>query len=358
MRERPSCLSSLSHLALALALALHSGCYLETEGTGKAWPESSEDDEQDTQGPVEDATTDPSVDDDSGTERDDAGDRVADADASVARNECGAPGVFGVRVDFDVTWQGTSFVGIVPVIAPGAGQLRVYAAASFAKSGFKQATIKACGAEIPAFEAGQNVFAGELYGVHIPEPSWDRPSMPTWSLDMRPTCTQPGCAFDTGLLEVLLGTRQRDIGGRGPRRRPVGPRIESVDDDGDGQLGMTLLTLGPNERHESGRAYVQPPLGNWFSRAQRLMLAIAVNAQLRGKFDHCDALSGSVQSGAVLTSALGCTSTSNGVEVACDSGAVQFLDENLPAWTVSSASFKGVRVSADDCTAIRAALAP
>jgi hypothetical protein len=267
-------------------------------------------------------------------------------------------------MDFAVNWQGTSIIGIVPVLAPGAGELAMFASVTFAEDGFRGAgQVKPCGAVIPAFEAGQNLFVGELYGVYFPEPSWDASSMPSWPMRWQAGCNQPGCQFSSELLQALLGARTRERAGRPMQRGMgqgmggIGPAMDAPDHDGDGAPGMTLFTREPFEQAPDGRTYAKPPLGGLINRAEKLMLAIAIEGRLEGKFDSCDKLSGKLSAGIVETSALACTQRlAGGAEMPCDASSVQFLDENLPVWSVHDAGFQAVRIADRSCSSVRAAL--
>ena len=44
--------------------------------------------------------------------------------------------------------------------------------------------------------------------------------------------------------------------------------------------------------------------------------------------------------------------------IECDAATVDFLEMSLPAWTVSSTSFRAVRVPENACNTVRAALKP
>jgi hypothetical protein len=375
MRERRGRRRWLSHemLVLTLSTALPgglSGCHLATEGAGLR----VDDDPTRTDGADEEPAREPPVlvddppaigdpSDASGSAdsrlRADASSPAA-ADAGTLPSDCSRAGSFALRMDFAVNWEGTSIIGIVPVVAPGAGELAMFASVTFAEHGFRTpGQVRPCGAVIPDFEAGQNLFAGELYGTYFPEPSWDAPSMPSWPLRWQAACREPGCAFSSDTLQALLGTRTRERALRAMQRmtpRGMGPATDEVDHDGDGTPGVTLSTREPLEQSPAGRSYAKPPLGGLINRAEKLMLAIAIQGRLEGKFDSCERLSGKLQAGSVDTSALGCTQRlAGGAEMPCDEAAVQFLDENLPAWSVYNAVFKAVRIADRSCSSVRAA---
>jgi hypothetical protein len=291
----------------------------------------------------------------------DAGNAGADAsdaarsDANFDARDCDLGGTYAVRLDFDVSWEGTTWSGVIPVIAPGSGTLSMWSSlvvrAEQKKKG--KVEVRACGSRIPDFEAGQNPYQGETYGVYVPESSWEAPDMPTWTVNWQSTCKGASCSFSADPLLAVLGARSTP-----PVAPSTEPGLELIDHDGDGKLALTTIARGPSERTASGKPYAYPPILAPWQRARQIMLAIGVSAQLEGAITSCDKFEGSVLAPAVEQGAVGCRGFVQGVaeEQECLPEFVAFIDENLPLWTVTAARFSMQRVSSVACSDVRAAL--
>jgi len=280
------------------------------------------------------------------------------ADAGPA--ECALAGAYGLRFDFQVVWEGTSLEGVIPVIAPGKGVPTIFASLDLrpdAPQKKGEATLAPCGAVIPDFAAGNNIYKGEQYSVYIPDASWDSPQMPRWSLRWNAACAQPGCAFSSSPLLALLGARSE------PAVPPsTEATLELADHDGDGQPSVTLLTRGPSSIAPSGKPYSYPPLLAPWARTRKMMLAIGVSGKIDGALGGCGAIGGGLTQGVIEQGAVACTGVvdangnGTGTEQNCSSDFVNFLDENMPHWTVSSASFRAERMPNPTCATVRSAL--
>lgn len=285
---------------------------------------------------------------------------VPDTGAVDAGLDCALTGAYALRFDFQVGWEGTALEGVIPVLAPGKGVLSIFASLDLrpdAKRKKGEAELAPCGAIIPDFTAGNNLYKGELYSVYIPEAAWESPQMPRWNVGWTSACEQPGCAFGSNSLLALLGARTVP---------PVPPATESTlelaDHDGDGLASVTLLARGPSAIAPSGKAYAYPPLIYPWARVRKMMLAIGVNGKLDGAVSGCGAISGTVTQAVIEQGAVACTGVvdangnGTGAEQTCSADFVTFLDDNMPHWTVTSASFKAQRISSLACAAVRAAL--
>jgi len=285
---------------------------------------------------------------------------VLDTGVPDAAAECAVPGAYGLRIDFQVAWKGTALEGVIPVIAPGAGVLSMFASLDLRPGAGRtqgEAQLAPCGTVIPDFAAGNNIYKGELYSVYIPEPAWESPQMPRWNLGWTAACEQPGCAFSGTNLLALLGARTVP-----PTPPATESALELADHDGDGLPSVTLLTRGPSALAPSGKAYSHPPLIAPWARARKMMLAIGVSGKIDGAFGACGTISGAIKQPVIEQGAVGCTGVvdangnGNGTEQNCAENFVTFLDDNMPQWTVSSASFRAQRLPNLACTTVRSAL--
>jgi hypothetical protein len=315
--------------------------------------------------PLVDAGT--PTDDDAAASADDAGARVDAAlpvDAGVedagrpdtgvtipdAGAGCSLADLFALRIDLRVEWEGTSLEGIIPVLAPGTGVLSLFASLDMRSS--TQAVLSPCGTIIPDFAAGNNSYKGELYSVYVPDAAWESQQMPRWPVSYGAACEQPGCAFRSDPLLALLGARAVPATSNSPGV------VELADHDGDGLPSLTLLARGPTSTNAAGKPYAYPPLFASWIRARKMMLAIGINGQLQGRVSGCGTINGVVNQPVFEQGAVACTGVVEGNpnEQTCNSDFVSFLDDNMPQWTVMSASFKAQRIGTSSCVAVRSAL--
>lgn len=278
------------------------------------------------------------------------------ADVNVPPPDCDLAGIYALRVDFDVSWEGTAALdGLVPILAPGTGVLTMFASVDM-KPGKKKkgsAEVAPCGTTIPDFEAGQNLFQGELYSAYVPDAAWESPGMPRWTVPWEAGCELTGCVFKAERLVALLGAR--NVPAVAPDTMGT---LALSDDDRDGQPSITFLMRGPDQLSPSGVPYTYPPLITPWARAHKLMLAIGLSAQFDGAISGCGQISGNVKLPQVEQGAVGCAGYTDGVtgEEACDAGYTSFINDNLPYWTVLGARFKAQRVANATCSTVRAAL--
>jgi hypothetical protein len=336
-------LHALAGSSLVLALA---GCSLEVPGSGPM-------------------VTDPSGGltggDDSGLppygSPDDAGAVVSPGyppDASIslldggaaldaAPSGCTIDGRYAVEVEFDVSWVGTQFAGIVPVISPGEGKLSFIVVGEFVTGATgTEFAFRNCQASVPEFIS---TLPQERYQVRFSNAVWDSPNMPNFRGAVT-TCREPGCALRSTPIRALIGAALSDPMASWPTSAARG---QWPDHDGDGRKGVAAFMVGPS----AGGGIEYPPvdlLG--LRRVQKLDLGMRVSLTLNGKRDSCDAISGVVEDGAIDTRGLDCVATSR--PMSCEADEVQFLDDNLPAWTVRQGTFRGIRVKdGDSCDQVR-----
>ncbi len=293
---------------------------------------------------------------------DQPGDRAPEVDASRAdggtgAQACALAGSYALYAEIDISWDGWVLAGIVPVLSPGSGTMTL-SALSVLDDATSEVTVQPCGVTIPDFETDR-AFTTEYYGAYFPDKIWELSTIPTWRAQWRATCDAPDCTFLSGALEAVLGARVTSMPFSWPdpsMATPTGFAI--VDDDADGNPGVTMSARGPGEFDAQGREYSYPPVVPSFARARRIMLALGLRAQLEGKLDSCDAISGSLTPDGVYTRALGCDGRyDDDTPFTCDDVHVSFLDQSMPKWITHGARFRAVRISDTSCKAVRAAAA-
>lgn len=270
--------------------------------------------------------------------------------------QCVLEGTFAVQLEYDVDWRGTTLAGIIPLLSPGRGKVRVWSLIEL-RSGGTRARVRGCGATLPDFSAGNPRVGNELYSAYIPASTWDQPNMPRWDLALQPTCLEPGCKLTSSPLATTVGAR---VSGNSPWPGPNGSLsgLMLVDHDGDEAPGVTLFTRPSIERSPAGTPYIEPPL-TWTltSRATQLYMAFQIAFQLDGALESCDAWSGALNQGRVENRVASCYARSSGGEGVCSPEQARFADQNLPEWSVTAGRFRAKRVATGaSCADTRAAL--
>lgn len=271
---------------------------------------------------------------------------VVDAGEVDAGPPCSVAGNYAALVDFNVAWIPTTIGGVLPVLEGGAGSIRMFALARLDALG--SAIIEPCGTTVPDFE-GTDVVGGELYGGDVPVAAWDAVTMPSFNTRWATFCNRPGCGYQGDEATFVIGARPVVAAAVWP---PQGGwvssgQFEATDDDNDGQPGLTMITRGPPVTDAAGRPYAFPPVGvASFGRARKLHLAMSLRVKLMGTLETCDAIGGVSSAADVHVSAVGCTGVLEGEaeEKLCAPETAQFVDTNLPMWTVKSSSFKMKRL--------------
>jgi hypothetical protein len=212
-----------------------------------------------------------------------------------------------------------------------------------------QGTLLPCGLTVPDYGADAMRFQAEHYGSHVAESAWSSAGMPRWNVVWQPGCDGKGCSLKLATLVAPLGAHVMGVDAMGK------PGYAFDDPDVDGVSGLTFLSRGPPEQSASGYPYSYAPLLSG-ARARKLGIAIGAIATLEGAFDSCSAFSGQVKDAALLQIGVACTGVVEGsaTEVACDANTAKFLRATLPVWKVTSARFRAVKVSGNDCALVRA----
>lgn len=248
---------------------------------------------------------------------------------------CDLEGRFALRIAFDVTWVGTEFLSIVPVIESGQGALSFIVLMDLASSatGF-DATFRTCSSSVPEFAAA---ISRERYQAHIEDAVWDRDTMPLFSGRFETSCLEPGCGVGGEPLNALVGAALPGLDAPWPSQPGQG---EWPDHDGDGAPGIATRMLGPSDG-----PYAFPPLDLLSVRRLReLALGLRVVVGFDGELDGCDVMRGTTSQGSIETRAVGCTASS--APFACTPDELEFLNNNLPVWNAGNGRFEARRLPA------------
>jgi hypothetical protein len=275
---------------------------------------------------------------DAAAESMEAGAEASLADAtpvdSTTIDPCPVSGTYALTLQAAVHWEGTSLFQIVPIILPGDGMVVVKTLIDIAPTPEHAVTVRACGAQIPDFASS----IGETYGADFPDEMWDRLPL-RWNTRAHFECTNSGCAFEAEPVTAQLGI---DVPANAAWPSPRDPIAASAqrDDDRDGLPGVHLRMRGPAEG-----AYQHPPTSFLLvRRVSDIQLAIRLNATIDGALSSCDTRGGLTHGMTLDIRALACTVENGG---ACAEDELGFIDDNLPVWTVQSATFQAQRLPAN-----------
>jgi hypothetical protein len=266
----------------------------------------------------------------------------SDADANAPG--CALDGRYAVRVAFDVSWVGTEFFSVVPIVMNGDGELSfvVLMELQTKSPGQLDARFRTCAAVVPEFVA---TISGEHYQARFDSAVWDAPTMPVFTSTLKTSCLEAGCTLKGDPTYALIGSALSPASATWPATAAAG---SWPDHDGDGNPGVAAYMLGPSDGQ-----YAYPPVDIFSSRRARdLMLGLRVVLGIDGVLDSCDEAHGATPQGSIHSRAVGCESGTRPTR--CTASELSFLNDNLPAWTVRKGQFHSKRVSAEaDCKEAR-----
>jgi hypothetical protein len=258
---------------------------------------------------------------------------------------CTLEGTYALRVALDVNWVGTEFVGIVPIIDPGQGELSFTVLIKLSDSGQGlTSSSRTCGTDVPEFVAS---ISRERYQATFRDAVWDAPTMPTFRAAVEADCSDPGCKVSFAPVTALIGAALSPSSAPWPERASDG---EWPDHDGDGSPGIAVEMLS-SQRSQGPYAY--PPLDLLsLRRVPSLGLGLRVIFGLDGELTNCDELRGPTHDSSVETRAASCAAQPG--NQSCTTAELTFLNENLPVWTVREGAFEAKRIAPDaDCKTVR-----
>lgn len=267
---------------------------------------------------------------------------VMETGSAPAPDPCPLSGTYALRLDLDVHWNGTTLFGIVPIVLPGDGRIAVQTSIDIADEAGHPVTVRACGAAIPDFGS----VVGEVYGADFPDRVWEK-LRPRWSTHADFACAGVGCAFRAEPVVAQLGI-ELPPGASWPSPRGTIAAALQRDDDQDGLPGVRIEMRGPAQ----GATYKHPPTSFLLQqRVTEIQLALRFGVTLEGMIASCDIRSGTIDGATMEIRALSCRLEGG---QPCSEQDLSFIDDNLPVWTVRSASFTAARIPAGSaCAAAR-----
>jgi hypothetical protein len=284
-----------------------------------------------------------------------------------AGTHCDLLGEFGIRLVVDLAWGGRSG-GLVGLTDDGRGKLVVHLLASFDSidSGTLtlHATARSCGVSLPTF---YSTTLCEAYEPVFPTTMWESSKMPSFPLNGRLQCLDPGCIVSIDAHTVLLGIELDNPEAPWPTATQT-PQLSCADGkgvkcfpdhDGDGQPGLTVhvTTEGVvngtfsscsgqyNKRGAPLSASIAAIFGG-IRRTDRVLSGVRM--KLGGSATigpSCDSGSGSGIAEYVNSRAWSClvqpgtynfpyANQAAGPNTACTSSEASFMDANLPIYSV------------------------
>ena len=269
---------------------------------------------------------------------------------------CDLTGTFAVRSTAQLSWEDALF-GADVVITGGTAQTVGYGLWTVTRDGTGvHAEARSCGTETPDL---CSPFFSEAYGQSFPDAIWDGNTVPTQTVTLDFDQEGPGGTFVTAASAAFLGLRFAsgvDPMGAFPASA-LDPSLVWMDDDGDGELGVSSLITAPgamSTRCSLNYAYL--PVDPTY-RAKSIHLGARTISHLTGGIDDCDTLSGELFTDSVNGRVHGCTRTD---DLPCDPTQSNFLDTQAKGQTIDSTAFKVVRLSkaSPTCADVRAATFP
>jgi hypothetical protein len=278
---------------------------------------------------------------------------------------CDLTGLYALRFSADMTWGGRSG-GLWDLTDDGRGRLWVdmlVAIESVDDTTLElRATARPCNATLPPFFSSTLC---ETYAPVFPASMWERGSMPSFAFTGRAQCLEPGCVTSIDALTVLLGVELENPEALWPTATqtpslecPSGEGSECFpdqDEDDKPGLSIELLTEGivpsPTNTCRNGYERRGAPLSNSIAaifdgvkRADRMAIGVRVKfgtAVTLG--EKCETAVGSGITEFVNSRSPACMvepGTANyggqpaGANLACSAAERQFVDTNLPIYTV------------------------
>jgi hypothetical protein len=239
------------------------------------------------------------------------------------------------HIVINVSWKSTT------VLNAGSGKVHVWTKSNFSESGSTASvTSRSCGSVLPAITTSA-IAGSENILPEIPDAAWDNAAMPTFT----GTATRSGNNLTVDPGVALLGLTMSNP----TAAWPAASAITGLDQDGDGELGITAVSKVNN-------GFSAPPTDISKShRADKIYLAIRNIMTLSASAAGCPAsYTGTANVSKFDNHVIGCH-VQGGSE--CTTTQRDFVDSNRTVYTINSATFTSQKVSGDaTCADVRTLL--
>lgn len=293
---------------------------------------------------------------------------------------CNVTGRWGMKVVVNVSWGGGN-----GALAAHTGTIVQWTLIDLTQAAsstsFTANDVKVCGIVIPDFQ-GISAAGGEWYGLQFADSTiWDKSTMPTFTGTGRVSNLFAGATIDFDATAILVGLTLKDPSGAWPSLSTLldGSAGQFVDQDGDGEAGVTLTTKSgaypPTDTPppvNGAKTYSNPIVNAGdgsgpaaYGRADRIYVGIRALSAESGTLDTCNSITGQATVSSIDNhipgcytapcTDSGCTSPAAGGE--CLTSDAKVADAIKPVYTVSDATFTATRLSSTaNCGTVRTTL--
>jgi hypothetical protein len=255
---------------------------------------------------------------------------------------CDLNGTFALKLTAPASWSGNTY------IAAGSGTFQFWLKLQVTHSGNTlSGTLIECGRVIPPFVG--SIIAESSSVVH-PNMLFDNvpPYVPSTAVTITLSGASPAATLTLPRSAIQAGVRMADpANGTWPSSASG---LSQVDDDMDGKPGITV-------QYQNTGGYTYPRTSASFSpnRADLAYVASRVAFSLGGTLNSCTQASGAATTYRVDTRLFGCNQASSTQD--CTATEASFLDQSIPGYSFSPASYTLLKVAAGaSCATVRAAL--
>jgi hypothetical protein len=260
--------------------------------------------------------------------------------AGVCTTACDLTGSFALKVTFNATWPGNTY------LVSGNGTFTFWAKLQVVQSGTSLSTMVApCGQIVPPQDSV--AFINESYSPWYPDTIFDRtPPLPATSSSGSLGATTPGSSFMLNRSAVLFGVMLAD-----PNNDawPSAASLQTLDSDADGKRALTMP-------YRNGSGYSFPPVNDFATaRASSAYIGSRIRFALNGTFSSCTQASGGGTVTDVDVHVVGCRISGGSRD--CSSSESDRLESGTPNFQTNSLSYSMLKIAdSGTCSDVRAAV--
>lgn len=209
--------------------------------------------------------------------------------------------------------------------------------------------VSPCGSAIPALTKTAVAGGGQVQTV-IPDAVWDKAGMPKFKASGKLSGFDVGATIYMDPVVSLVGLSMPDPNAAWPASAK---QITAVDHDGDGQPGILAVprTDPPFSAPPTSLLEALNPSGK---RAHEVYIVTRTAVQITGTRDSCTSASGQAEVKLFDNHVVGCKRNDGKL---CSASESDFIDQNQPKFSVSSATYAMVQLAEGaTCADVRGAL--